>query len=73
MLRRRQRDFAGVKRGLKMVLFGWAVLGVAFGAVGSEFLRASRPELIEKVEKAAKQLVDRFCQPKSDSDKVKHK
>ncbi len=56
-----------------MALFGCAILGVALGAVGSEFLRASKPELIEKIEKAAKQLVDRFCQPRSDSGKVKHK
>ena len=48
-----------------MALFGWAFLGVILGAAGSEFLRASKPELVEKVEKAAKQFVDRFCQPKS--------
>ncbi|HUV41886.1 MAG TPA: hypothetical protein VMW23_08885 [Sedimentisphaerales bacterium] len=56
-----------------MGLFGLALLGVVLGAVGSEFLRASRPELVEKIEKAAKQLVDRFCQPKPGSPKIKDK
>jgi hypothetical protein len=41
-----------------MVLVAWAVLGVVLGAAGSEVLRARKPELIEKVEDAAKRLVD---------------
>lgn len=49
--------------------FGLAILGVALGAADSEFLRANKPELVEKIEKAAKQLVDRFCQPKQDKTK----
>ena len=56
-----------------MALFGLALLGVALGAVGSEFLRASKPELVEKIEKTAKQLVDRLCEPKSNDTKVKDK
>ena len=63
------RGFRGVKRSLKMGWFGLAILGVALGAAGSEFLRANKPELVEKIEKAAKQLVDRFCQPKQDKTK----
>ncbi len=48
-----------------MILVGWAVLGVVLGAVGSEVLRASKPELVEKVEDAARRFVDCLCPSKS--------
>ena len=43
--------------GLAMV-FGWALLGIIAGAAGTEFLRKKKPELIKKMERAAKGLVD---------------
>ena len=47
-----------------MILVGWALLGVALGAAGSELLRTCRPELVEKVENAAKRVVDSLCSAK---------
>jgi len=41
-----------------MGVIGLALLGVVLGAAGSEFLRAKRPEVIEKIEDAAKRFVD---------------
>jgi hypothetical protein len=48
-----------------MILIGWALLGAVLGAVGAEVLRASKPELVEKVEDAARRLVGSFCSSKS--------
>ena len=48
-----------------MILVGWAVLGVVVGAVGTEILRASKPELVEKVEDAARRVADSLCRSKS--------
>jgi hypothetical protein len=41
-----------------MVLLGWAVFGIVVGMVGSEVLRAKKPNMIGKVEGAAKRFVD---------------
>jgi hypothetical protein len=49
---------------------GLALLGVALGAAGTEFLRAKRPEVIEKIEDAAKHFVDLLCPSKSDDEKT---
>jgi hypothetical protein len=54
-----------------MGLIGIAFLGAALGAVGTEFLRASKPELIKKVEDAAKRFVDSVCSSESDDHKAK--
>jgi hypothetical protein len=49
-----------------MVLIGWALLGAVLGAVGAEVLRASKPELVEKVEDAARRLVGSLYSSKSE-------
>jgi len=56
-----------------MELVGLALLGVVLGAAGTEFLRAKKPELVEKVENAARRFVDSFCSSKSDDEKAKDK
>jgi hypothetical protein len=57
---------------LKMAI-GLALLGVALGAAGTEFLRAKRPDIIEKIENAAKRFVDSVCQSESDDEKTQEK
>jgi len=37
--------------------FGLALLGIVLGAAGTEFLRAKKPELVEKIEDSAKRFV----------------
>lgn len=54
-----------------MELVGLALLGVILGAAGTEFLRAKKPELVEKVENAARRFVDSLCSSKSDDEKAK--
>jgi hypothetical protein len=56
-----------------MGLVGLAFLGVVVGAAGSEFLRLKRPDIIEKVEDAAKRCVDAMCPSKSDDEKMLEK
>jgi hypothetical protein len=56
-----------------MGLFGLAFLGVVLGAAGTEFLHVKRPEIIEKVEDAARSFVDSVCPSKSDDEKTKEK
>lgn len=51
-----------------MVIVGWAILGVALGAVGSEILRSRKPNLVKKVEDAAERLVDSMCSSKCPSE-----
>lgn len=51
-----------------MALLGWAILGIIIGAAGTEFLRASKPELVEKVEGAAKRLTGCLSSSKSADD-----
>ena len=52
-----------------MGTIGLAILGMAVGAAATEFLRTTRPKLVEKVEDAAKRFVDSFCGSKSDDVK----
>ena len=54
-----------------MEFVGLAFLGIVLGAAGTELLRASKPELIEKVENAARRFVDSLCSSKSDDGKEK--
>ena len=54
-----------------MGLAGLAILGIVLGAAGTEYLRASNPELIEKVEDAARRFADSVCSSKSDDQKAK--
>ncbi|MHC4172414.1 MAG: hypothetical protein ACYTBX_03275 [Planctomycetota bacterium] len=56
-----------------MGLVGLAVLGMVLGAVGTEILRAKRPELVEKIEDAARRYVDSLCSSKSADGKAKEK
>jgi len=46
-------------------------LGVFLGVVGSELLRALRPELIKKIEDCARSFVDIFVDQKSGPEKGK--
>jgi hypothetical protein len=55
---------------LKMGLFGLAFVGIVLGAAGSEFLRAKRPDLVEKIEDAAKRFVDSVCPSESDNEET---
>ena len=55
-----------------MGVIGLALLGVVLGAAGTEFLRAKRPEVIEKIEDAAKRFVDSVSPPKSDDAKTRN-
>ena len=52
---------------------GLALLGVALGAAGTEFLRAKRPDVIERIENAAKRFVDSVCPSESDGEKTREK
>jgi len=56
-----------------MGMLGFAVLGIVLGAAGTEFLHANKPELIEKVESAAKRFIDSMFRPESDNSSVKIK
>ncbi len=56
-----------------MVAIGLAVLGVVLGAAGTEFLRTKRPDIIEKIEDAAKRFVDSVCPPESDDEETQEK
>ena len=47
-----------------MAIVAWGLLGMLLGAAGVGYLRATRPELVGKVEDAAKRLVDHLCPPK---------
>jgi hypothetical protein len=46
-----------------MHLAALALLGIAFGAAGSEFLRSHKPELIEKMEKRVRLFVSGIMNP----------
>jgi len=43
------------------MLFVWALLGIVLGAAAAEFLRAKKPEVVEKVEDAAKRFANFLC------------
>ncbi|MHC4085602.1 MAG: hypothetical protein ACYSWZ_04440 [Planctomycetota bacterium] len=52
---------------------GLALLGVALGAAGTELLRVKRPDIIEKVEEAARRFVDSVCPSDSDDEQTQEK
>jgi hypothetical protein len=56
-----------------MGLVGLALLGVVLGAAGTEFLRVKRPDIIEKIEEAARRFVDSVCPSESDDEKTQEK
>jgi len=56
-----------------MGLVGLAFLGVVLGAAGTEFLRAKRPDIIEKIEDAARRFVDSVCPSESNDEKTQQK
>ena len=56
-----------------MGIIGLALLGVVLGAAGTEFLRVKRPDIIEKIEDAARRFVDSVCPSKSDDEKIQKK
>jgi len=49
-----------------MGVIGLALLGVVLGAAGAEVLRAKKPEVIEKIEDAARRFTDSICPSKPD-------
>jgi len=51
-----------------MGIIGLAFLGAVLGAAGTEFLRAKRPDIIEKIEDSAKRFVDSVCSSESDEE-----
>ena len=53
-----------------MGVIGLALLGVVLGAAGAEILRAKKPEVIEKIEDAARRFADSVCPSKSDDEKT---
>jgi hypothetical protein len=54
-------------------MLGWAFLGIVLGAAGTELLRKKKPQLLEKVEDAAKRFVDSFWSSKSSKGSAKDK
>jgi hypothetical protein len=52
---------------------GLALLGVILGAAGTEYLRAKRPDIIEKIEDAAGRFVDSICPSESKGEKTEEK
>ncbi|HIJ66796.1 MAG TPA: hypothetical protein HPP87_03085 [Planctomycetes bacterium] len=53
-----------------MGAIGLALLGMVIGAAGTEILRANRPEVIDKVENAAKGFVDSVFPSRSEEEKT---
>lgn len=51
-----------------MSVLGLALLGVLIGAAGSEILRATRPDVVEKIEDSARRLVASFGKSKSSEE-----
>jgi len=49
-----------------MAIVGLAILGILLGAAGMQFLRSSKPELVEKIENSIKRLWDSMPFTKSD-------
>lgn len=52
---------------------GLAVLGIILGAAGMQYLRSSKPELVEKAEDGVKHFVNSIRLSKSDDKKAKEK
>ena len=57
----------------KMGLVGLAILGIILGAAGMQFLRSSKPELVEKTEDSIKRFVKSIRLSKSEGKKAKAK
>jgi len=55
----------------KMGLVELALLGVVLGATGTEFLHIKRPDIVEKVEDAARRFVDSVWSSESNDEKTK--
>ena len=56
-----------------MGLVGLAILGIILGAAGMQFLRSSKPELVEKTEDSIKRFVKSIRLSKSEGKKAKAK
>ncbi|MCK4792073.1 MAG: hypothetical protein KAV87_50555 [Desulfobacteraceae bacterium] len=56
-----------------MSIVGLAVLGIILGAVGMQFLRSSKPELVEKAEDGIKRFVKSIRLSKSNDKRAKEK
>jgi len=56
-----------------MGLVGLVFLGTVVDAAGIEIIRVKKPELIGKIEDAAKRFVDSVYQSRSDNGKPKKK
>lgn len=54
-----------------MSLIGLALLGVLLGAVGTEILRAHKPELVKRIECSAKRFVDSLHSSKASDEEAK--
>ncbi len=54
-----------------MGLVELALLGVVLGATGTEFLHIKRPDIVEKVEDAARRFVDSVWSSESNDEKTK--
>jgi hypothetical protein len=54
-------------------MLGWAFLGIVLVAAGTEFLRKKKPQLVDKVEGAAKRFVDSLWSSKPAEGKPKEK
>lgn len=54
-----------------MSLIGLALVGVLVGAVGTEILRAHKPELVKKIESSAKRFADSLHSSKASDEEAK--
>jgi len=67
----RNCDYRGIGGERGMNLFGLALLSVLLGAAGSEILRATKPDLVQKIEVLAKRFVKSFSGSESDAEEPK--
>jgi len=56
-----------------MAAVGLAVLGIILGAAGMQYLRSSKPEVVEKAEDGIKRFLNSIHLSKSDNKKAKEK
>jgi hypothetical protein len=61
------------RKELKMAVIGLAILGIILGAAGMEYLRKSKPELVERGTNGVKGLWNSMGFSKSDDKKTKEK
>jgi hypothetical protein len=57
----------------KMGLVGLVIMGIILGAAGMQFLRSSKPELVERTEDSITRFVKSIWLSKSDAKKPKEK